>query len=148
MGSPVRMVSSVCDEVWDFYSYIVLFRKMGFGHQYDVYFLDVEKYFYIFYALDQPVRILRSYVVYMNYFTNLLSTVVRRFMSVLICSACLNKIVSNLVKDSCIILISVCSWVLFAVIVGVSILFPVALAYVNFGRPSVFCGISRKIRKR
>jgi hypothetical protein len=61
-------------------------------------------------------------------------------MSVLICSTCLNKIVSKLVKDSRIILISVCSRVLFAVIVGVSILFLVAYAYVIFGRPSVFCG--------
>jgi hypothetical protein len=54
-------------------------------------------------------------------------------MRVLICSACLDKIVSNLVKDSCIILINGCSCVLIAVIVGVSILFPVAWAYVNFG---------------
>jgi hypothetical protein len=52
----------------------------------------------------------------------------------------LDKIVSNLVKDSCIILISVCSFVLFAVIVGVSMVFLVAWAYVIFGRPSVFCG--------
>jgi hypothetical protein len=43
------------------------------------------------------------------------------------------------VKDSCIILISVCSCMLFAVIV-VLILFLVAWAYVIFGRPSVFCG--------
>jgi hypothetical protein len=48
--------------------------------------------------------------------------------------------VSNLLKDSCIILISVCSCVLFAVIVGVSIVFLVAWTYVIFGRPSVFCG--------
>jgi hypothetical protein len=87
---------------------------MGFGHQEDVYFLDAEK----FYALDQLVCIPHRYVVYVNYFTNL-STVVRRFKSELICSACLDKIVSNLVKYSCIILISVCSFVLFAVIVGV-----------------------------
>jgi hypothetical protein len=40
----------------------------------------------------------------------------------LICSACLDNIVSNLVKNSCIIWISVCSCVLFAVIVGISIL--------------------------
>jgi hypothetical protein len=59
---------------------------------------------------------------------------------VLICSACFDKIVSNLVKDSRIILISVCSCVLFAVVVGVSILFLVACAYVIFGRPSVICG--------
>jgi hypothetical protein len=47
-------------------------------------------------------------------------------MSVLICSACLEKIIYKLVEDSCIILISVCSSVLFAVIVGVSILLLVA----------------------
>jgi hypothetical protein len=105
MGSPIRMVGSVCSIVWDIY--IVIFRKMGFGQQEDIYFLDVEKYFYFFYALGQPVCIPRRCVVYVNYFTNLLSTVVRRFMSVLISSACLDKIVSNLVKDSCIILISV-----------------------------------------
>jgi hypothetical protein len=37
-------------------------------------------------------------------------------------------------------LISVCSCVLFAVIVGVSIVFLVASSYVIFGLPSVFCG--------
>jgi hypothetical protein len=58
--------------------------------------------------LDQAVCIPRRYVVYVNHFTNLLSTVVGRFISVLLCSACLDKIVSYLVKDSCIILISVC----------------------------------------
>jgi hypothetical protein len=58
---------------------------------------------------------------------------------VLICSACLNKIVPNLVKDSCIILISICSFVLILVIIGFSTLFLVAWAYVIFGRPSVFC---------
>jgi hypothetical protein len=62
------MISSVCDVVWDIY--IVLFRKMGFGHQEDVYFLGVEKYFYFFYVLDQLVCIPRRYVVYVNYFTN------------------------------------------------------------------------------
>jgi hypothetical protein len=51
-------------------------------------------------------------------------------MSVLICSACLGNIVSKLVKDSCIILISLCSCVLFVVIVGVPIVFLVAWAYV------------------
>jgi hypothetical protein len=35
-------------------------------------------------------------------------------MSVLICSACLDKIVSNCMKGSCIIWISLCSCVLFA----------------------------------
>jgi hypothetical protein len=132
------MVGSICDIVWDIY--IVLFHKMGFGHQEDVYFLGVEKYFYFFCALGQPICIPRRYVVYVNYFTNLLSLVVRRFMSMLICSACLDKIVSNLVKDSCTILISVCSCVLFAVIVGISLLFMVAWAYVIFSRPSVLCG--------
>jgi hypothetical protein len=63
-------------------------------------------------------------------------------MSVLICSACLDKIVSTIVKDSYIILISACFCVLFVVIFGVSILFLVAWAYVIFGRPSVFCGAS------
>jgi hypothetical protein len=113
---------------------------MGFGHQVDVCFLGVEKYFYVFYALGQPVCIPRRYVVYVNYFPDLLSTVVRRFVSVLICSAYMDKIVSKLVKDSCIILNNVCSCVLFAVIVGISILFLVAWAYVIFGHPSVFCG--------
>jgi hypothetical protein len=132
------MVSSACDAVWVIY--IALFRKMGFGHQEDVYFLGVEKYFYYYDALEQAVCIPRRYVVYVNHFTNLLSTVVRRFMSMLICSACWDKILSNLVKDSFIILITVCSCVLFAVIVGVSIVFLVAWAYVIFGRPSVFFG--------
>jgi hypothetical protein len=59
---------------------------------------------------------------------------------VLICPGSLGNIVSNLVKDSYIILISVCSSVLFAVIVGVSIVFLVAWAYVIFCCPSVFCG--------
>jgi hypothetical protein len=90
--------------------------------------------------LEQGVCIPRRYVVYVNHFTNLLSMAVRRFISVLICSACLDNIVSKLVKDSCIILISVCSCVLFAVIVDVSIVFLVSWAYVIFGRPSVFCG--------
>jgi Na+-translocating ferredoxin:NAD+ oxidoreductase RnfD subunit len=44
-------------------------------------------------------------------------------------SACLDKIVSNLVKDSCTILISVCSCVLFAVIVA---------AGLSFSCPGVF----------
>jgi hypothetical protein len=61
-------------------------------------------------------------------------------MSVLNCSACFDMIVLNLVKDSCISLINVCSCVLFAVIVGVSILFIVAWAYPTVGRHSVFCG--------
>jgi hypothetical protein len=52
-------------------------------------------------------------------------------MRVLICSACLNKIVLNLVKDSCISLIKGCSCVLFAVIVAVSILSLVAWAYLG-----------------
>jgi hypothetical protein len=121
MDCPIRMVSIICDVVWNIY--IVLFRKMGFGHQEDIYFLDVEKNFYFFYALAQPFCIPRCYVVYLNYFTNLLSRVVRSFMSVLICSTCLDKIVSNFVKGSYIILISVYSCVLFTLIVVVSILF-------------------------
>jgi hypothetical protein len=36
----------------------------------------------------------------------------------------------------------VCSCVLFAVIVGVTILFVVAWEYVIVGRPSVFCGVA------
>jgi hypothetical protein len=126
------MVGSVCDTVWDIY--VVSFRKMGFGHQEDVYFLGVEKYFYFFYALGQPVCIPRRCVVYVNYFTKLLSTVVRRFMSVLICSSCLDEIVSKLMKNFCIILISAYSCVLFAVIVGILVLSLVAWAYVIFGR--------------
>jgi hypothetical protein len=82
---------------------------MGFGLQGNVYFLGVEKYFYIFYELGQLVCIPRPYVAYANYFTNLLSTMVSRFMSVVIYSACLDKLAPNLVKDFCIILISVCS---------------------------------------
>jgi hypothetical protein len=58
------MVCSVCDVVSDIY--IVLFRRMGFGHQEDVYFLGVEKNFYLFSALDQPVYIRRRYVVHVN----------------------------------------------------------------------------------
>jgi hypothetical protein len=37
-------------------------------------------------------------------------------------------------------LTSVCSCVLFTVIIGISILFPVAWAYVIFDRPSLFSG--------
>jgi hypothetical protein len=132
------MVGSVCGMGWDFY--IVLIRKMGFSHQEDVCFLDVGKYFCFFYALGQPVCIPRCYVLYVNYFTSLLSTVVRKFMSILIRSAYLDKIISNLAKDSCIILNSVCYCVLFAVIVGVSLLSLLAWAYTIFGSPSVFCG--------
>jgi hypothetical protein len=95
----------------------------------DVYFLGVEKYLHFFYALVLPVCIPR-YVVYMNYFTSFLRMVLRRLMSVFICSICLDKIISNLVKDSCIVLIIVCFCMLFAVIVGGSILFLVAWAYV------------------
>jgi hypothetical protein len=46
-----------------------------------------------------------------------------RFTSSHICSACLDRTVSNYVMGSCISLISVCSCVQFAVIVGVSVLF-------------------------
>jgi hypothetical protein len=48
-------------------------------------------------------------VINMIYFIYLLSTVARRFMSVLVCSACLDKMFSKLVKDSCIILIGPCT---------------------------------------
>jgi hypothetical protein len=34
MGSPMRMVGSLCCIGWDIY--IVLFPKLGFGHQEDV----------------------------------------------------------------------------------------------------------------
>jgi hypothetical protein len=60
-------------------------------------------------------------------------------MRVPIGSACLDKIVSNFVKDFCVILISVCLCVLFNAIVGVSILFLVAWVYVIFCPPSMFC---------
>jgi hypothetical protein len=40
------MIGSVYDIVEDLY--IVWFRKMGFGHHEDVYFMGVEKYFYFF----------------------------------------------------------------------------------------------------
>jgi hypothetical protein len=55
MGRRIQMVGSVCNIIWDIY--IFLFRKMGFGHQEDVYFLGVEKYF--FYALGQLLCISR-----------------------------------------------------------------------------------------
>jgi hypothetical protein len=125
MGCPTRMVSSVCDVVWDIH--IGLFHKMGFGHQEDVCFRGVEKYFYLFYTLGQPICIPRLYV---NYFTNL-STAVRTFLSVLICSACLDKIVSNLMKD--LVYVLLCCF-----LVGVSILFLIASAHVILGRPYGF----------
>jgi hypothetical protein len=102
------MFGSVSDIVWDIY--IIMFCEMDFGHPRGC----AEKYDYFFHALGQPVCSPRRHVVYVNYFTNLLSAVVRRFMSVLICSACLDKIVSKLVKDSCIISINVCPCVLLA----------------------------------
>lgn len=61
-----------------------------------------------------------------NYFTCLLSTVARRFVSVFTSSACLDKIASIRAKVSCTGLISACSCVLLAVIVDVSVLFLVA----------------------
>jgi hypothetical protein len=105
MDSPIQMVGSVFGIGGNFY--IVSFPKMGFGHQANVYFLGAEKYFDFFHALGQPVCIPRRYIVCKNYFTSVLSTAVTRFMGVLICSACLDKIVSNRVKDSCISLINV-----------------------------------------
>jgi hypothetical protein len=70
---PSGWLVAYVDIVWAIY--IVLFRKMGFGHQEDVYFVGVEKYFYFFYALGQPICIPRCYVVCVYYFTNLLSMV-------------------------------------------------------------------------
>jgi hypothetical protein len=104
---------------------------MGSGQQEDAYFLGVEKY---------PACNPRCYIVCVNYFTSSLSSVVGRFTSVLTCSACLDKIVSNHVKDSCISLINVCSCELFAEIFCVSVPLPAAWAYVIFGLPSVFYG--------
>jgi hypothetical protein len=46
------MVSSVCDIIWDFY--ILLFLKVGFGHEEDIYFLGIEKYFYSFMRWVSP----------------------------------------------------------------------------------------------
>jgi hypothetical protein len=57
---------------------------------------------------------------------------------VLICLASLDKIVPKFVKYSCIILIDVCSRVLFAMVADVSILLLVAWVYVTFGPPSGF----------
>jgi hypothetical protein len=57
--------------------------------------------------LGQPVCTPRHYVVYVIYFTHFVNTVVWRFMSVLVCSAYLDKMFSKLVMDSCIILISI-----------------------------------------
>jgi hypothetical protein len=71
------------------------------------------------FVFGQHVFIISCYVVYVNYFISLLSTVLRRFMSVLICLACLDKIVSNRVNDSCISLMNMFSCVLFADIFGV-----------------------------
>jgi hypothetical protein len=44
MGSPILIVGSVCGIGCDIY--VVLFRKMDFGHEGNVYFLNVEEYFY------------------------------------------------------------------------------------------------------
>jgi hypothetical protein len=59
---------------------------------------------------------------------------------VLIFSACFDRNVSNRVKDSCITLINVFSYVLVADIFGISILFPVAWAYVISDLLLAFCG--------
>jgi hypothetical protein len=134
MDSPIQMVGSVFGIGGNFY--IVSFPKMGCGHQEDFYFLCAEKYFDFVYALGQPFCIPPCYTECVNYYISLLSTVVRRFMSVLICSVCLDKIVSNRVKNSCIILINVCSCVLFAESFHVSILHLIACEYVIFGPPS------------
>jgi hypothetical protein len=50
-----------CGIAWDIY--IVLFRKMGFERNEDVYLLGAEKYFCFFCALGQPVSIPCCYVV-------------------------------------------------------------------------------------
>lgn len=137
MVSPIQKVGSVSGTGRDFY--IVSFRKIEFGHQEDVYFLDVEKYFGIFQLLGQPICIPQCYVIYVNYFTSLLSKVVRIFMKAFICSVCLVKIVSNRVKNSSISLINMLSFVLFAEIFVVSILFLIAWAYMISDLPSVYC---------
>jgi hypothetical protein len=59
-------------------------------------------------------------------------------MSMVICSACFDKIVSNRVKDSCINLISVFSSVLFADICDVPMLFLADYAYIISDLPSGF----------
>jgi hypothetical protein len=57
MGFAIRMIGSVCGVGWDFY--MVSFRKLGFRHQGDVCFLNVEKYFDFLNAWDEPVCIPR-----------------------------------------------------------------------------------------
>jgi hypothetical protein len=52
------MAGRVGDAVWDIY--IVSFRKMGFGHQEDVYFLGAEKYFYTFMRWVSPFAFLAA----------------------------------------------------------------------------------------
>jgi hypothetical protein len=52
MGCSFRLVGNVFAISWNFY--IVSFRKMGFGHQGDVYFLAVEKYFDFFMRWVSP----------------------------------------------------------------------------------------------
>jgi hypothetical protein len=54
------------------------------------------------------------YCVYVNYFNSLLSTVVRRFIGVLTCSACFYRVVSNRAKNPCISFINTLSCILFA----------------------------------
>jgi hypothetical protein len=111
---------------------------MEFGHQGYVYFLGVEKYFGIFHVLGQPISIPHCYRIYGNYFTSLLRAMVRKFTKVFICSACLVKIISNRVKNSCINLIYVFSCVFFAEAFVFSILFLAAWAYVISDIPSVY----------
>jgi hypothetical protein len=60
MESSIQMAGSLCGIGWNVY--IVSFRKVGFGHQEDVYFLGIENYFDLFYALGQPACIPRRYV--------------------------------------------------------------------------------------
>jgi hypothetical protein len=88
------LTCSVCGIDWDIYT--VSFRKMSYGHQEDVHFRGVEKYFCFFHALNQAGCISLRYVLYVNNFTRFLSAVVRRFISVHISLACLDKIFLNL----------------------------------------------------
>jgi hypothetical protein len=137
MASPIRMIDRIG---WNFY--IFSFRKIDFGHQEDVYFLAVEKYFHIVYALSQSLLFYAAILYAWINFTSLLSAVVRRFMSVLICSACFDKIVSNRLKNSCISLICVLLCFLLRVLLF-PILILLAWAYVIFGLPSVFLGAEK-----
>jgi hypothetical protein len=80
LGCLIRMVGSVRGIGWDCYK----FRSVEWvsdTRRMSVFW--VLKYLY-FYLLGQPLCTARRYVVYVKHFTNLLSTVVRRFISVLV----------------------------------------------------------------